>query len=282
MPRHSPSSTALPSGAGGVGYIPGIRTDWSTPEPESVQQALDNIGSSRVHAIDGARHTGTLDHSEINDDEATKHRIINDLGTLATQLWSASKIDTELIAKTKGPASSTDNAIARYHLATGKILQNSLALLNDAGDITTPGAIVATGAINTIGWGNSGVFLGSANEYIANDGSGTLTILAATAVVVGNAGNTILGDGTLRELRPHTTEKISLGSLSKAFFDVCAAQLRLLERSADPTEPSEGNGVIWMSDGTGKGDDGDILIASRAGGVTKYATLFDHSAGGAW
>lgn len=55
-----------------------------------------------------------------------------------------------------------------------------------------------------------------------------------------------------------------------------------LERSADPAEPAEGEYVIWMSDGTGKGDDGDILIASKAGGATKYGTLFDHSAGDAW
>ena len=55
-----------------------------------------------------------------------------------------------------------------------------------------------------------------------------------------------------------------------------------IERSADPTEPAEGYYVIWMSDGTGKGDDGDVMIASQAGGTTNYATLFDHSAGAAW
>lgn len=55
-----------------------------------------------------------------------------------------------------------------------------------------------------------------------------------------------------------------------------------LERSSDPPEPAEGTFVIWMSDGTGKGDDGDIMIASKAGGTTKYGTLFDHSGGGAW
>lgn len=55
-----------------------------------------------------------------------------------------------------------------------------------------------------------------------------------------------------------------------------------LEKSADPAEPAEGEYVIWMSDGTGKGDDGDVLIASKAGGTTKYTTLFDHSAGDAW
>ena len=58
--------------------------------------------------------------------------------------------------------------------------------------------------------------------------------------------------------------------------------LSILERSSDPTQPSEGQTVIWMSDGTGKGDDGDVMIASTAGGTTNYGTLFDHSAGTPW
>lgn len=63
---------------------------------------------------------------------------------------------------------------------------------------------------------------------------------------------------------------------------VSIESLKLLERSSDPTEPLEGTGIIWMSDGTGKGDDGDIMIASQAGGTTNYGTLFDHSGGAAW
>lgn len=59
-------------------------------------------------------------------------------------------------------------------------------------------------------------------------------------------------------------------------------RLYLSQRGTDPTEPEEGKFVVWMSDGTGKGDAGDVLIASKTGGVTKWATLFDHSAGGAW
>jgi len=54
------------------------------------------------------------------------------------------------------------------------------------------------------------------------------------------------------------------------------------ERSSDPPQPAEGKWVMWMSDGTGKGDDGDVLIASTAAGTTKYTTLFDHSSGSAW
>tara|TARA_R110000824_G_scaffold399354_1_gene604739 strand:+ start:81 stop:320 length:240 start_codon:yes stop_codon:yes gene_type:complete len=49
------------------------------------------------------------------------------------------------------------------------------------------------------------------------------------------------------------------------------------EKSADPASPSEGHAVIWMSDGTGAGDDGDILIKITAGGATETATLVDFS-----
>ena len=58
--------------------------------------------------------------------------------------------------------------------------------------------------------------------------------------------------------------------------------IKLLEESTDPSEPSEGESVIWMSDGTGYGDDGDVCIASKAGGATTKAILFDKSAGDAW
>jgi hypothetical protein len=54
------------------------------------------------------------------------------------------------------------------------------------------------------------------------------------------------------------------------------------ELSSDPGEPDEGSAVLWMSDGTGKGDDGDVMIASNPNGTTKYGTLFDYSGGSAW
>ena len=41
-----------------------------------------------------------------------------------------------------GPASSTDHAIARFDLATGKLIQNSTAILSDAGDIDTTSVTV--------------------------------------------------------------------------------------------------------------------------------------------
>ena len=48
-------------------------------------------------------------------------------------------------------------------------------------------------------------------------------------------------------------------------------QLRLTERSSDPANPSEGESVIWQSDGTGTGEDGDILMKITSAAST--ATL---------
>lgn len=64
---------------------------------------------------------------------------------------------------------------------------------------------------------------------------------------------------------------------SKAGIFIDADQLRALERSSDPTAPIEGSFVIWMTDGTGTGDDGDILISIQAGAVIKTTTLIDFS-----
>lgn len=51
-----------------------------------------------------------------------------------------------------------------------------------------------------------------------------------------------------------------------------------LEQSADPADPAEGQFILWQSDGTGAGDDGDIMIKITAGGVTKTGTVVDFSA----
>ena len=49
------------------------------------------------------------------------------------------------------------------------------------------------------------------------------------------------------------------------------------ELSADPSDPAEGQNVTWQSDGTGSGDDGDIMMKITAGASTKTITLVDFS-----
>jgi len=115
----------------------------------------------------------------------------------------------------------------------------------------------------------------SAGKGITTGNNNTLVGSGAGADLTTGSSNIVIGKD--QEADSNTAnDQINVGG--RYFHD----RIRLLERSADPVEPTEGNSVIWMGDGTGKGDDGDIMIASRAGGVTRWATLFDHSAGAAW
>jgi hypothetical protein len=49
--------------------------------------------------------------------------------------------------------------------------------------------------------------------------------------------------------------------------------LVLQERTAQPSDPAEGHCVIWQSNGTGYGDDGDLCIITQAGGTLYTNTI---------
>ena len=66
-----------------------------------------------------------------------------------------------------GPGSSTDNAIARFDLATGKLIQNSGVIINDTNTITVPGPIVLTAA-GTVPAGTETYFREVANDLVVN------------------------------------------------------------------------------------------------------------------
>ena len=92
----------------------------------------------------------------------------------------------------------------------------------------------------------------------------------------------IYSDSAWRLVVEDSDGNVGIGTTSPHYKLTVDGAIAGLERSSDPAEPNEGEFIIWMSDGTGKGDDGDVLIASKAGGTTKWTTLFDHSAGSSW
>jgi len=76
-----------------------------------------------------------------------------------------------------GPASATDNAIARFDGTTGKIIQNSAVTIADTtGDITTSGYLitaagtVSTPALTTTGDLNTGIYFPAADTIAFTEG----------------------------------------------------------------------------------------------------------------
>lgn len=63
---------------------------------------------------------------------------MNDLGWSVYNAIGAKKL---VAGDVVGPSSATDNAIARFDLATGKLIQNSLVTVDDSGNIATAGTV---------------------------------------------------------------------------------------------------------------------------------------------
>lgn len=104
--------------------------------------------------------------------------------------------------KTDGPASSTDNAIARWDGTTGKILQDSIVLISDLGLIS--GAIneFLTASDESTNFPNSRQLLAGVNvtfdDTVANERTINVTASSADYVVLSDgvvAGPTPVNDG---------------------------------------------------------------------------------------
>jgi|FLOH01.1.fsa_nt_gi hypothetical protein len=80
-------------------------------------------------------------------------------------VWSLLK--TQEAGDVLGPSSSTDNAIARFDGTTGKIIQNSSVILDDAGNLTGINNITTAGFTMPIGAG--------INKVLTSDASGVGT-----------------------------------------------------------------------------------------------------------
>ncbi|GAG23928.1 unnamed protein product, partial [marine sediment metagenome] len=142
--------------------------------------------------------------------------------------------------------------------------------------ITDDTIMISPGADEKMFFRDTGIFIQSTSD-------GNLLIEADDLVTIGVEGDIILGGTVEADMYPQSSSKINLGTTTNRFGDIFFGNiLNGVERVSDPDEPIEGTFVVWMSNGAGKGDDGDILMASQAGGTTKYSIVFDHSAGSAW
>ena len=104
-----------------------------------------------------------------------------------------------------GPASATDNALARFDLTTGKLIQNSVGILSDAGVLTGLTGITSSGSITLSSLTSGRVTFAGASGLLTDSANLTFsgTILTSTGFagpLDGTVGATTPAAGTFTSL----------------------------------------------------------------------------------
>ena len=164
--------------------------------------------------------TGTLPVANGGTGTATPN-IVAGTNVTVSGTWPNQTINATGSGDVAGPASSTDNAVARFDSTTGKIIQNSGVVINDSGEVTVgvwkgteiglsyggtgaASASQARGNILPAYAGNAGKVLavntGATDvEYISAGGTGTVTSVQVSGGTTGltTSGGPITAAGTI-------------------------------------------------------------------------------------
>jgi len=214
-------NTASNTGAGGVGVF-------DTKAAEDLQFKNINTGSARLTVTNDAANNeidldvaeaaivhqnisgaGTNTHTQIDTHIAddTKHRLINDAGTAATELWSASKIAAVDAATNSALTTHTsDTANPHAVTATQVNLGNVPNLKQNLTATTVPTATDDTGAGYSVGsyWFDVTAdkaytcldATSTAAVWIETTSAGTAYDESAVAITGGNIDGTVIGATT--------------------------------------------------------------------------------------
>ena len=201
-----------------------------------------------------------------------------------------------LFSNTTGTNNTANGQNALYANTTGSnntangrsaLLSNTTGIQNTA---------IGQGALqsNTTGGNNTALGLAAGQDVTTasnntligrNTGRGITTgsnntILGAnvTGLAAGLANNIILADGAGNQrLNITSTGNVGIGTTAPDTKLHNAGAYTQEPLSSDPADPDAGNSVQWVSDGTGTGDAGDVLLKVNVGGTTKIITLIDYS-----
>jgi len=137
------------------------------------------------------------------------------------------------------------------------LFYNTTGYLNTANGYMA-GRFTAVGNNET---SNKSIYLGASTKALA-DGDTNEIVIGYNATGAGS-NSVVLGNDSI-------TKTVLKG-------DVQTEEQTQTSLSADPTDPDAGNSVQWVSDGTGSGDAGDVMMKINVAGVVKTTTLIDYS-----
>lgn len=141
----------------------GIQTD--TPDPSS---SLDIVSTDKGLLIPRIILTSSLSNPDPVTAPATGLLIYNS-GANQTEgfyFWTGSQwkmLKTQETTDVQGPASSTDNAVARFDGTSGNKIQNSIVILDDSGNMSGINKITTAGFTMPINAGDGKVLVSDAS-----------------------------------------------------------------------------------------------------------------------
>jgi uncharacterized protein YjbI with pentapeptide repeats len=201
-----------------------------------------------------------------------------------------------------GPASSTDNAVARFDLTTGKIIQNSQVIVDDSGTVTGVASLAATTVSATSANLGTAVIttltatqasVASINAAVALFTTGTVTTLTSTqaSIASANVGTFVATNASIASANANilTVSNASVTSANIATLTVTGASITSINDQygkirAIPQSGSDKTSTYTISAGDngrfiGVGTSGKIIIPNATMATGDAVTLYNATTG---
>ncbi len=216
---------------GGDVVGPGSATDSAIARFDLTTGKIIQNSSATIDDVGDMVLMGTLtagSGSEVltNANGTIKQGAINSAiaGTGITYTSGVLSVVASLGGDVVGPGSSTDNAIARFNLATGKLLQNSAVLVDDSGNMTGIGLMKV---------GNGTAALPS----IAPTSDTDMGFSFGTVLIAASVGGSRIVFINASGIHPNASESASLGT-SSARWNTVHATFFKGDDADSPSDPS--------------------------------------------
>jgi hypothetical protein len=121
-----------------------------------------------------------------------------------------------------GPGSSTDNAVARFDSTTGKLIQNSVGILSDAGVLTGLTGLTSSGSITFSGLTSGRITYAGTGGLLTD--SANLTFTSGVLTVSNTGGRSVSATGTSALFASNgTAHSLIIGDNNYAYFQLYTA-----------------------------------------------------------
>jgi hypothetical protein len=236
---------------------------------------LTGVNTLQVNELDGpaAGITTTADiDAGSNKVKSTAVPAAND--ELTNKLY----VDGEVADKVDGPASATNNAVARFDGTTGKLIQNSLTTITDVGGLFSPTIDTTKISTDTLSeYGENGFILSTTNIDVGpNYIRSSYTPLATNDLVNksysdSNTVNKVIGPASAAANRicvfSGTTGKI----IKQEGFGINGGILNAYDGVGNPTTILFGNDLSMLNQDITQVNEINVdTISSNAGGVVEF------------